>query len=137
MDNETTFLPFSELAGSYKEDGNYNFKYKNYRLAIVSYTEGIKAKCDNPEINAVLYNNRGASHYFLKNYRSCLNDCEKALTYKPDYIKALYRAANCALLLSRYDKCVEFCDQILLKDNENKEFLDIRKKAIKEQVSYR
>lgn len=26
-----------ELASSYKEDGNFNFKHKNYRLAIMGY----------------------------------------------------------------------------------------------------
>lgn len=58
-----------ELAISYKEDGNFNFKHKNYRLAILSYTEGIKAKSNNQEMNATLYNNRAAANYFLKNYR--------------------------------------------------------------------
>lgn len=60
---------FVELANSYKEDGNFNFKYKNYRLAVMSYTEGIKVKCGNSDINATLYNNRSAAHYFLKNFR--------------------------------------------------------------------
>lgn len=60
---------FLDLATSYKEDGNFNFKHKNYRLAILSYTEGIKTKCNNPEIEATLYNNRAAANYFLKNYR--------------------------------------------------------------------
>lgn len=60
---------FLELATSYKDDGNFNFKYKNYRLAIIAYTEGIKVKCKNFELNATLYNNRSAAHYFLKNFR--------------------------------------------------------------------
>lgn len=58
-----------DLANSYKEDGNFNFKYKKYRLAVLSYTEGIKVKCDNQEIEASLYNNRAAANFFLKNYR--------------------------------------------------------------------
>lgn len=58
-----------ELAMSYKEDGNFNFKHKNYRLAVVAYTEGIKIKCGNSDIEATLFNNRAAAHYFLKNYR--------------------------------------------------------------------
>ncbi|CAH2002105.1 unnamed protein product [Acanthoscelides obtectus] len=56
------------LALNYKEDGNYNFKYKNYRLAVIAYTEGLKVKCGNPDIDATLLNNRAAAHYFLKNY---------------------------------------------------------------------
>ena len=32
----------SELAANYKEDGNFNFKCKKYRMAVISYTEGIR-----------------------------------------------------------------------------------------------
>lgn len=60
---------YTELALTYKEDGNFNFKCKKYRLAIISYTEGLKQKCGDADLNAQLYNNRAASHYFLKNYR--------------------------------------------------------------------
>ena len=58
-----------ELANSYKEDGNFNFKHKNYRLAVLSYTEGIKVPCEDDEIRALLLNNRSAAQFFLKNYR--------------------------------------------------------------------
>ena len=60
---------FSELAATYKEDGNYNFKLKKYRLAIISYTEGLKMKCGDDHLNSELYNNRSAAQFFLKNYR--------------------------------------------------------------------
>lgn len=63
------FLLISELAINYKEDGNFNFKYKKYRLAILSYTEGLKTQCKDDNIRAQLYNNRAAAHYMLKNYR--------------------------------------------------------------------
>ena len=35
-----------ELAKNYKEDGNFQFKLKKYRLSIAAYTEGIKCKSD-------------------------------------------------------------------------------------------
>lgn len=60
---------FIELANNYKEDGNFNFKYKNYRLGILSYTEGIRTKCKDIDLMAQLYNNRAAAHFMLKNYR--------------------------------------------------------------------
>jgi hypothetical protein len=31
-----------ELAANYKEDGNFQFKLKKYRMAVAAYTEGIK-----------------------------------------------------------------------------------------------
>lgn len=58
-----------DLAHNYKEDGNFYIKHKKYRMAILSFTEGLKVKSDNQEINSILYNNRSAAHYFLKNYR--------------------------------------------------------------------
>ncbi|XP_050311726.1 DNA polymerase interacting tetratricopeptide repeat-containing, protein of 47 kDa [Anthonomus grandis grandis] len=122
-----------ELAISYKEDGNFNFKHKNYRLAIVAYTEGLKQKCGNPEIEASLLNNRAASHWFLQNYRSCLKDCELALKHKPDYEKVLNRAAMCSYHMKQYEKAVEFCDRILQKNKTNDEILELRKNCVNEQ----
>lgn len=58
-----------DLAVKYKEDGNFNMKHKNYRMAVYSYTEGVKQKCENDEVNATLYNNRSAAQFFIKNYR--------------------------------------------------------------------
>ncbi|XP_060533538.1 DNA polymerase interacting tetratricopeptide repeat-containing, protein of 47 kDa [Cylas formicarius] len=119
-----------ELAISYKEDGNFNFKHKNYRLAIVAYTEGIKQKCGDAEIEATLYNNRAAAHYFLKNYRSSLRDCELALKVKPDYKKALNRAAYCCLEILQFNKAIEFCDKLLNVDKSDTEILQLRKKCL-------
>uniref|UniRef100_A0A8D8M0U9 Tetratricopeptide repeat protein 4 n=2 Tax=Cacopsylla melanoneura TaxID=428564 RepID=A0A8D8M0U9_9HEMI len=58
-----------ELATTYKEEGNFNFKCKKYRNSIINYTEGLKIKCSDDDINAQLYNNRAAANFFLKNYR--------------------------------------------------------------------
>ncbi|XP_063387841.1 DNA polymerase interacting tetratricopeptide repeat-containing, protein of 47 kDa [Cydia fagiglandana] len=105
-----------ELATNYKEDGNFNFRHKNYRLAILGYTEGIKVRCEDAEMNAFLYNNRAAAQYHLKNYRSALADSERALSFKPDHAKARLRAAKCAFEIANYEKCIEHCNK-LLEDN--------------------
>ncbi|CAH3949357.1 DNA polymerase interacting tetratricopeptide repeat-containing, protein of 47 kDa [Pieris brassicae] len=126
-----------ELATNYKEDGNFNFKHKNYRLAILGYTEGIKVRSDNVEINASLYNNRAASHWHLKNYRSALFDSERALVFDPKHSKARLRAAKAALEVAMYDKCVEHCSKLLEK-GENVEITNLlnaanKKKLLKER----
>lgn len=97
-------------------------------MAILSYTEALKTKCPNSELNATLYNNRAAAHYYLKNYRSCLRDCESALKLKPDYSKVLIRAANCAYEIQQYEKCIEFCERV---EKTNREMIELREKAIK------
>lgn len=115
-------------------------------MAIVAYTEGIKQKCGDPDIEASLLNNRAAAHWFLKNYRyfitlncllfggcrSCLKDCELALKIKPHYDKVLTRAANCCYHLGQYNKAVEYCDQILEGNKTHKETLELRKKCVNE-----
>lgn len=121
-----------ELAISYKDDGNFSFKHKKYRMAIIAYTEGIRIKCGNPEIEATLYNNRSASNYFLENYRMALADCEWALKRKPDYPKAIIRAANCCYKIKQFERAINFCDQILDKDPNNREILKLRQDCINE-----
>lgn len=108
-----------ELALSYKEDGNWYMKHKKFRMAVLGFTEGLKAKSVNGEVNAALYNNRSAAQFFLKNYRSSLEDAEKALRLKPDYAKSKFRAAQCNFHLNRFQECLEHCNDILEKDPEN------------------
>ncbi|XP_071871921.1 DNA polymerase interacting tpr containing protein of 47kD [Bombus fervidus] len=121
-----------ELANNYKEDGNFNFKYKNYRLSILSYTEGIRTKCKDIDLMAQLYNNRAAAHFMLKNYRSSINDCKLALRLKPNYIKVLNRAATCCFHIKDYEQCIDFCDQLLDKSPTDKIILYLKSQAIVE-----
>ncbi|XP_073847339.1 DNA polymerase interacting tpr containing protein of 47kD [Musca autumnalis] len=117
-----------ELALNYKEDGNFYMKHKKFRMAVYSFSEGLKAKCEKPEVLSVLYNNRSAAQFFLKNYRSALADAQKALEYNPDYAKARWRAAQCAYELERFDLCTELCDEIIERDPENQDAQNLLKK---------
>lgn len=119
-----------DLAKAYKDDGNFHFKCMKYRHAIIAYTEGLKKKCNDGDLNAQLYNNRGAANFFLKNYRSSLNDCLAALKLKENYPKALHRAAECLFHLRQYDNCIQYCDKIIENDKSNKAFQELRSKAI-------
>ncbi|XP_043519952.1 DNA polymerase interacting tetratricopeptide repeat-containing, protein of 47 kDa [Frieseomelitta varia] len=119
-----------ELANNYKEDGNFNFKHKKYRLAIVSYTEGIRTKCKDTNLMAQLYNNRAAAHYMLKNFRSSLNDCKLALKLTPKYIKVSKRAANCCFHVKNYEQCIDFCNEILKECPNNDMSLRLKSQAI-------
>ena len=55
----------SARAEAYKEDGNYEYKRKNFKEAITAYTEGIKIKCDDAGLNAILYTNRATAQFCL------------------------------------------------------------------------
>ncbi|XP_076248791.1 DNA polymerase interacting tpr containing protein of 47kD [Calliopsis andreniformis] len=119
-----------ELANNYKEDGNFNYKYKKYRLAVLSYTEGIRTKCKDVELMAQLYNNRAAAQFMLKNYRSSLNDSKHALKLKPNYPKALNRAATCCFHIKDYDQCIDLCDQFLDHSPTDKTILSLKSQAV-------
>ncbi|XP_050494920.1 DNA polymerase interacting tetratricopeptide repeat-containing, protein of 47 kDa [Bombus huntii] len=119
-----------ELANNYKEDGNFNFKYKNYRLSILSYTEGIRTKCKDIDLMAQLYNNRAAAHFMLKNYRSSLNDCKLALRLIPNYTKVLNRAATCCFHMKDYKQCIDFCNRILHKSPNDEIIFHLKSQAV-------
>lgn len=114
-----------ELAESYREDGNFNFKCKKYRYATLSYTEGLKHairasaqeedKAAADAMKAKLLNNRAAAQFFIKNYRSALLDCRLTLKVQPDHSKALLRAVQCCFHLRRYEEAIQLCDHGLLK----------------------
>ena len=52
---------------SHKEEGNEHFKKKEYKLAVEEYSAGIKEKCSDVGLNAVLHSNRAAAQYHLGN----------------------------------------------------------------------
>ncbi|XP_059139193.1 tetratricopeptide repeat protein 4-like isoform X2 [Physella acuta] len=113
-------------ADSYRDEGNEQFKLKKYKIAIANYTEGIKSRCPDAELNAILYANRAAAQFYLGNYRSSFNDCIFARKFKPDHLKAIIRGANCCYKMSKYGDAVRWCDAALMVDPENAEILDLR-----------
>ena len=55
----------SARAEAFKEDGNYAYNRKKFSDAIAAYTEGVKIKCDNTSLNAILYTNRATAQLCL------------------------------------------------------------------------
>ncbi|XP_075038212.1 tetratricopeptide repeat protein 4 [Mixophyes fleayi] len=120
-----------EQATNYKEEGNEFFKEKNYKKAIIAYTEGIKKNCEDPELTAVLYTNRAAAQFYLGNYRSSLNDAIAARKHKPDHLKAVIRGALCYMEVKKYSEALKWCDEGLRITPSDKKLLETRTKADK------
>ncbi|XP_006839872.1 PREDICTED: tetratricopeptide repeat protein 4 [Chrysochloris asiatica] len=118
-----------EQAKIYKDEGNDYFKEKDYKKAVISYTEGLKKKCADPELNVILYTNRAAAQYYLGNFRSSLNDVMAARKLKPCHLKAIVRGALCHLELNNFAEAVSWCDEGLQIDAKEKKLLDTRAKA--------
>ncbi|KAF6345953.1 tetratricopeptide repeat domain 4 [Rhinolophus ferrumequinum] len=125
-----------EQAKTYKDEGNDYFKEKDYKKAVISYTEGLKKKCADPDLNAVLYTNRAAAQYYLGNFRSALNDVTAARKLKPCHLKAIIRGALCHLELKNFAEAVNWCDKGLQIDAKEKKLLEMRVKADKLKVYF-
>ncbi|XP_031556308.1 tetratricopeptide repeat protein 4-like [Actinia tenebrosa] len=120
-------------ATAYKEEGNYEYKQKNFRKAILAYTEGIKAKCEDDNLNAVLYTNRATVNFTIGNNRSALKDTMMAHKYDPKYVKAIVRGASACFNLKIYDHTKAWCDKGLKIEPDNEKLLKLRKDAVAEQ----
>ena len=122
-----------ELAKNYKEDGNFNFKCKKYRFAVASYTEGLKAKCSDSELNAQLLTNRAAAQFHIGNLRSSLLDCQAAIKILPGHMKAIVRGAQCQFQLKHFAACKEWCDLGLETDRQHSDLLKMRQDSVNQE----
>lgn len=119
-----------EKAIKLKDEGNLYFKVKKYSQAIVSYTMALKEEFeDDNELKSVLYQNRAAAHYYIKNYRSSLSDCVLACKFNPKNLKPIYKGAECSYELKKFDDCIKWCDMGLLIDSNDARLRNLRSKA--------
>ncbi|XP_066481713.1 tetratricopeptide repeat protein 4 [Tiliqua scincoides] len=116
-------------ATTYKNEGNDYFKEKDYKKAVISYTEGLKKKCSDQDLNAMLLTNRAAAQFYLGNCRSALNDAIAARKLKPDHLKAIVRGALCHLELKHFREALTWCEEGLKIDPTEKKLLETRIKA--------
>ncbi|XP_020832561.1 tetratricopeptide repeat protein 4 isoform X2 [Phascolarctos cinereus] len=123
--------PPEEQAKTYKDEGNDYFKDRDYKKAVASYTEGLRKKCSDPDLNAMLLTNRAAAQYHLGNLRSALNDAAAARKLRPSHLKAIIRGAICHLELRNFSEAVSWCDEGLRLDSKERKLLEIRVKADK------
>lgn len=49
----------------YKNEGNEYFKEKDYGRAVAAYSEGLRRRCGDAGLDAVLLTNRAAAHFHL------------------------------------------------------------------------
>nr|XP_056700944.1 tetratricopeptide repeat protein 4 [Euleptes europaea] len=126
FDEEQTL---EEQAKTYKNEGNNYFKEKDYKKAVISYTEGLNKKCSDQELNAVLHTNRAAAQFYLGNYRSALSDAIAARKLKPNHLKAIIRGVLCHLELKHFSEAVSWCEEGLRIDPKEKKLLETRAKA--------
>lgn len=108
-----------EVATNFKNQGNEQYKIKNYKSAIEFYNQGLSVKCGDADIDSTLYLNRAACNLELKNYRKCINDCKECLKLNPKNIKAYYRLAKAFFSIEKYDEAQQAIEFSLKIDPEN------------------
>lgn len=87
-----------EWAVQLKEDGNTEFKNKQYEAAIAYYTAALQLKED-----PIYYSNRSACYAALEDHENVIKDTTAAIKLKPDYTKCILRRATSYEILERYE----------------------------------
>nr|XP_018911332.1 PREDICTED: uncharacterized protein LOC109040028 isoform X1 [Bemisia tabaci] len=85
-----------------KESANDAYSKVQYDKAIALYTQALRLDPRLAKYNSVIFANRGAAHFQLKNFKACISDCSQALRQDPSYQKALLRRAQCHTELQNY-----------------------------------
>ncbi|XP_054284464.1 dnaJ homolog subfamily C member 7-like [Macrosteles quadrilineatus] len=84
-----------KLAEAKKDQGNAQYKLKQYHKALPFYTEAIEL-C--PE-TASYYGNRAACYMMLSKYREALEDARKSVILDPKFTKGWVRVIKCCVSL--------------------------------------
>ncbi|CAG8493447.1 9908_t:CDS:10 [Ambispora leptoticha] len=71
-----------------KDRGNDAYRQRNYDKAVKLYTQAIAF-----HPNPVFYSNRAACYFNTEQFYKTIEDCKKALSLDPSYVKALNRRA--------------------------------------------
>ena len=67
----TWYFYFIAIAEIYKNEGNDEYRKKDFSKAVYVYNEGIKVKCKDEELNAKLYNNRATAYFYMGENQYC------------------------------------------------------------------
>ncbi|KAF8221349.1 ADP/ATP carrier receptor [Tricholoma matsutake] len=92
-----------KIAASFKEKGNNAYKDHRYEHAANLYTRAIAIS---PKPEPVFYSNRAACYVNMSPPKNELvvEDCDAALRFDPNYIKALNRRAGALEALERFEE---------------------------------
>ncbi|XP_015274714.1 PREDICTED: zinc finger CCCH domain-containing protein 7B isoform X2 [Gekko japonicus] len=96
-------------------EGNDLFREKDFKLALVQYVEGLNvaeyAASDEVmipvDLLCKLHVNRAACYFTMGLYEKALEDCDKALGFNKENIRALFRKARCLNELGRHKEAYE------------------------------
>lgn len=71
-----------------KEEGNKAYNAGKHRQAVELYGQALEIDPTNKGTNSKLHQNRALASIKLKDYKSAISDCDRALALDPSYLKA-------------------------------------------------
>lgn len=111
--------PYEGLsAEQLKTKGNELMGQAKYKEAIAYYTKAIELE----PTNHIFYANRAAAHTHMKDYRSAIIDCEKAISINENYSKAFSRLGTALFYDSNYPRAVDAYTKALELEPENETY---------------
>ncbi|KAL9981560.1 hypothetical protein ACROYT_G010278 [Oculina patagonica] len=107
------------IAEVYKNQGNEEYRKRDFVNAIHFYTEGLKGNCKDQQMNATLYSNRAIANFKLGKYVDSLNDAKAATRLQPIFLKAIVRGASACVQLNWFEEAINWCDKGLAVSFDN------------------
>ncbi|KAL8842313.1 MAG: hypothetical protein Q9205_004514 [Flavoplaca limonia] len=89
-----------------KEEGNTAFKTGRYKQAVELYGQALEVDPNNKGINSKLHQNRAMASIKLKDFKSAISDCDRAIALDSTYIKARRTRARALGESGNWDEAV-------------------------------
>mmetsp|Transcript_4523 Transcript_4523/g.4667 ORF Transcript_4523/g.4667 Transcript_4523/m.4667 type:complete len:622 (-) Transcript_4523:318-2183(-) len=131
LSSAATPLSKESIAKTFKEQADDKFGAGSYKEAMELYAGALSAF---PQPN--LYNNRAAAALMIKDFASCLADCDAAISMDPKYAKAYLRKCKAALEIGKFSVCCLTIEEACKECPDNSELANqcYRYKEIYNQV---
>lgn len=108
-----------------KQKGNECFKAGETEESITYYSRAIAFE----DTNAVVYANRALAFLRLKNFQKAEEDCSRAISLDPTYLKARTRRGMARHRRGKYEGAIEDFEHVLHLNPENKEVAKLLQKT--------
>lgn len=105
-----------------KREGDEQWKLGESNKAIILWSRAIASNDCDDDVLILLYSNRSAAHYKLKNKRECLSDAEVCIAMKPNWSKSHLRLGKALILNNKLDLALESFKKALEIEPDNREY---------------
>ncbi|KAL9032872.1 MAG: hypothetical protein Q9180_006256 [Flavoplaca navasiana] len=100
------FLRLVQKLERMKEEGNTAFKTGRYKQAVELYGQALEVDPSNKGINSKLHQNRAMASIKLKDFKSAISDCDRAIALDSTYTKARRTRARALGESGNWDEAV-------------------------------